>query len=120
MPSCAIKKGANANCEWGDALTLSAAMRVWSANVLVHSVSPQTGYCATYVDGHNDESKTLHLAHFQSKPQHYAAMRRYLPSSAVAAAEGDEFLFANHSPELTARVRDELDELAQSMCVSLF
>ena len=101
-------------------LTLSAAMRVWSVNVLVHSVSPQTGYCATPVEGHNDEWPTLHLAHFQSKPQHYAAIRRYLPSSAAAAAESDEFQFADHSPELTARVRDELNELAQSMRAFMF
>ena len=48
-------EGVKTTCDWGDALTLSAAMRVWSVNVLVHSVSPQTGYCATFVDGHNDE-----------------------------------------------------------------
>ena len=35
-------------------------------------------------------------------------------------AEGDEFPFAEHSPEFTAHIRDELDELATSMCSSLF
>ena len=70
---CALMRnpeGVKANCELGDGLTLSAAMKIWSVNVLVHNMSPQTGYCATYVDGHNDEWETLHLAHFQSRPQH--------------------------------------------------
>ena len=35
-------------------------------------------------------------------------------------AEGDELPFAEHSPEFTAHIRDELDELATSMCSSLF
>ena len=55
---CALMRnpeGVKANCEWGDALTLSAARNFWSVNVLIHSVSSETGYCATYVDGYNDE-----------------------------------------------------------------
>ena len=64
---CALMRnpvGVNANCEWSDALTLNAARNVYSVNVRIHSVSSQTGYCATYVDGYNDKWKTPHLAHF--------------------------------------------------------
>ena len=110
--------GVKANCEWGDGLTLGAAKDIWSVNILVHSISPQAGYRAIYVDGCNDEWETLHLAHFQSRPQHYAAIRCYSPSDVAAVAEDDKFTFGGYSPELAARVRDELDELAVSMCTS--
>ena len=83
-------------------------------------MSPQAGYRAIYIDGHNDGWKTLHLAHFQSRPRHYAAIRGYSPSVVAAVAEDDKFTFGDYSPELAARVRDELDELAVAMCTSQF
>ena len=70
------------------------------------------------------EWKTLHLAHFRSRPQHYAAIRCYSPSDVAAVAEDNEFTFDDYSPELAvrarARVRDECDELATTMCTSQF
>ena len=94
--------GVQVNCEWGDALTLSTAMVIYSVNILIHIVSPQESYRATYVDGHNDESRrTLHLAHFQSKLQHFAAIGHRSPSD----AEDDESPFAESSPEFTDSLR---------------
>ena len=104
--------GVQVNCEWGDAFTLSAARVIYSVNILIHSMSPEESYRATYVDGHHDESRrTLHLAHFLSKPQHFAAIGHRPPSD----AEDDESPFAESSPKLTARIRDELDEMATTM-----
>ena len=109
--------GVRANCNWGDALTLHVAKAIYSVNILIHSVSPQKGYSATYVDGHDDRSrKTIHLAHFATEPQHFAAIGLRSPPN----PQGDKYPFAERSAELTARIRDELDEMAATMCSSLF
>ena len=56
--------GVKANCEWGDALTLNAAMLIYAINIKVHSMCPQEGYSATYVDGRYNESwATLYTWH---------------------------------------------------------
>ena len=110
-------KGVKVNCEWGDYLTLNAALLIYSVNILVHSVCPQKGYSATYIGGHENVSwATLHVAHFQTKPEHFAAIKHRLPSN----VGNDESPFAESSPELTARVRDELDEIAKTRCSELF
>ena len=76
-------------------------------------------YSTTYVDSHYDESqKTLHLAHFLSKPQHFAAMA--IGHRPLSDAKIDGSPFAESSPELTARIRDELEEMATNMCSALF
>ena len=109
--------GVQANCEWGDALTLSAAKTIYSVNILIHSVSSQKGYRATHVGGQDDRSrKTIHLAHFPTEPQHFVAIGLRSPPN----TQGDECPFAERSSELTARIRDELDEMAATMCSSLF
>ena len=92
-------------------------MLIYAINIKVHSVCPQEGYSATYVDGRYNESwATLHLALFRGKPEHFAAIRQRLSSS----TEDEDYPFADSSPELTARIRDELDEMAKTRCSSLF
>ena len=109
--------GVQANCNWGDALTLNAAKAIYSVNIMIQSVSPQNGYRATYVDGQDDRSqKTIHLAHFLTEPQHFAAIGLRSPPN----TQGDKCSFVERSSELTARIRDKWDEMAATICSSLF
>ena len=66
--------GVKANCEWGDGLTLKAASDIWEVNVMLHCMDPQGCYFTAHANETKNEWQTLHLAHFQSQPMHYAVV----------------------------------------------
>ena len=109
-----------ANCEWGDVFTLKAASDIWEVNVMLHCMDPQGGYYTTHVNEINNKWKTLHLAHFQSQPMHYAATGGHCLNATVAAVEEhNDGLLEGGSPEYLALVQ-MYDEHVKAMCASLF
>ena len=109
-----------ANCEWGDVFTLKAASDIWEVNVMLHCMSTQGRYYTTHVNEINNKWKTLHLAHFQSQPMHYAATGGHCLNATVAAVEEhNDGLLEGGSPEYLALVQ-MYDEHVKAMCASLF
>ena len=109
-----------ASCEWGDGFTLKAASDIWQVNVMLHCMDPQGCYYTTHVNEINNKWKTLHLAHFQSQPMHYAATGGHCRNATVAAVEEhNDDLLEGGSPEYPALVQ-MYDEHVKAMCASLF
>ena len=69
----------------------------------------------------NNKWKTLHLAHFQSQPIHYATTGGHCLNATVAAfEEHNDDLLEGESLEYLALVQMYDDEHVKAMCASLF
>lgn len=82
-------------------------------------MDPETGYFNQCIHEYVEAWKTVHLAHFLSAPMHYAAaVGHHTPS--VEDVVSENVVVTTGSSVHTAHALDVCEELAKTMCNSLF